>query len=254
MQIINELKNAYSNWINEQLQFRDLNGAIEITTPFLDRNNDRIQLYVIQDETGLKITDDGITLNELQMSGIDVFDSPRRIELLNFILNGYGVKSNKEELFVNATKSNFPQKKHSLIQAVMSVNDMFMTSRETVTGIFLEDVKEFLDSKDVRFTPNVSFSGKSGLVHHFDFVIPKFKDAPERVLKTFNNPSKEKTEAMLFAWADTKMTRDENSVLYAFLNDTDRKINDSILNALQEYSVKPVLWSEREKYAKELAA
>jgi hypothetical protein len=252
--IITDLKNAYSTWLNQQFTFRDLKGAIEITTPFLDRNNDRIQLYVIQDGNGLIITDDGITINELDMSGIDINNSPKRKELLDYIVNGYGIKCENNNLFVHATKTNFPQKKHSLIQAVMSVNDMFMTNRETVSGIFLEEVQMFLESKDVRFTPNISFNGKSGLVHNFDFVIPKYKNAPERILKTFNSPSKEKTEAMLFAWADTKLNRSDNSVLYAFLNDFERKINDTILNALQEYNVKPVLWSQREKYVKELVA
>ncbi|WP_143415939.1 DUF1829 domain-containing protein [Geobacillus sp. E263] len=188
------------------------------------------------------------------MSGVEVFDSPRRMDILNFILNGYGVKLNDEELYVNANISNFAQKKHSLIQAVLSVNDMFMTTRETISGIFLEEVHNFLEAKDVRFIPNVSFSGKSGLVHNFDFVIPKFKTAPERVLKTFNNPSKERTEALLFAWNDTRMARDENSVLYAFLNDSDKKISNTIINALKEYGVKPVLWSQREQYIEELIA
>jgi Domain of unknown function DUF1829/Domain of unknown function DUF1828 len=252
--MINELKNAYAEWIKEQFRFRELNGAIEITTPFLDKNNDFIQLYVVPTDNGFKITDDGNTINELMMSGVEVFDSPRRMDILNFILNGYGVKLNDEELYVNANISNFAQKKHSLIQAVLSVNDMFMTTRETISGIFLEEVHNFLEAKDVRFIPNVSFSGKSGLVHNFDFVIPKFKTAPERVLKTFNNPSKERTEALLFAWNDTRMARDENSVLYAFLNDSDKKISNTIINALKEYGVKPVLWSQREQYIEELIA
>ncbi|WP_143415938.1 DUF1828 domain-containing protein [Geobacillus sp. E263] len=63
--MINELKNAYAEWIKEQFRFRELNGAIEITTPFLDKNNDFIQLYVVPTDNGFKITDDGNTINEL---------------------------------------------------------------------------------------------------------------------------------------------------------------------------------------------
>jgi hypothetical protein len=46
--ISTELKKSYIDWINKRLDYKDLKeGAIEITTPFLDRHNDMLQIYAV---------------------------------------------------------------------------------------------------------------------------------------------------------------------------------------------------------------
>jgi hypothetical protein len=60
-----------------------------------------------------------------------------------------------------------------LLQAMLSVNDMFMTTRESVTSIFLKNIEDSLYRGKVQFTENVT--GKSGFNHKFDFVVPRFK-------------------------------------------------------------------------------
>ncbi|MFE8696189.1 DUF1829 domain-containing protein [Cytobacillus sp. FJAT-53684] len=256
MTIINQdqLKTSYINWLNEKITIRDINGVFQITSPLLDRNNDRMQIYVIPDGDSLILSDDGHVIDELQMSGCDVFSTKRRKEILDNILNKFGVKRNNEELFVKATLKDFPQKKHFLLQAMLSVNDMFMTTRENVTSIFLEEVENFLYKNDVRYSENVSFFGKSGFTHNYDFIIPKFKENPERIIKAINNPTRDKAETLLFSWDDTRETRKSEAVLYAFLNDTDKKINKNILSAFAQYDVTPILWTKKEKYIKELSA
>ena len=182
-----------------------------------------MQIYVIPDGDTLTLSDDGYIIDELQMSGCDVFSSNRRKEILDSILNKFGVKRENEELFVKATLKDFPQKKHFLLQAMLSVNDMFMTTRDNVTSIFIEEVETFLYQHDIRFTDNISFVGKSGFTHNFDFVIPKYKNTPDRVIKAINNPTREKAESLLFSWDDTKENRKSETILYAFLNDTRKK-------------------------------
>jgi hypothetical protein len=248
------LKTAYMNWLKEKVTFKDINGILQITSPLLDRNNDRMQIYVIPDGDTLILSDDGQIINELQMSGCDIFSSNKRKEILDGILNKFGVKRDKEELFVKATINDFPQKKHFLLQAMLSVNDMFMTSRESITSIFLEEVEIFLAKNDVRYSENVSFVGKSGFTHNYDFIISKYKQAPERIIKAINNPTRDKAETLLFSWDDIRETRKSEAVLYAFLNDNDKKINKSILSAFAEYDVKPILWTQKENFIRELSA
>ncbi|PAE09782.1 hypothetical protein CHI02_23390 [Niallia circulans] len=252
---LDQLKTSYLNWLNERITVRDLNGVFQITSPLVDKNNDRLQIYVVPTETGdLKLTDDGYVIDELLMSGCDIFSSKKRTELLDFILKKFGVKRDGEALYLNATLKDFPQKKHFLLQAMLSVNDMFMTTREQVTSIFLEEVENFLYINDVRYLENISFIGQSGFTHNYDFVVPKYKSSPERVIKAINNPTKEKAEALLFSWEDTKETRKSQSVLYAFLNDSEKNINKNILGAFAYYDVKPVTWSNKDKVIKELSA
>src|SRR6266496_638104 len=52
-----------------------------------------------------------------------------------------------------------------------------------VISLFIEDVKQFLDEHEVRYSPYVEFTGKSGYLHRFDFLIPKLRKQPERLLK-----------------------------------------------------------------------
>jgi hypothetical protein len=255
MPLQDQLKTSYISWLNQRLTMKDLdNGIIQITSPFLDRDNDRLQIYVVPDGDDLKLSDDGYILNELMMSGCNVFSSKKRMEILEVILNSHGIKRNGEELLVKTTLKSFPQKKHSLLQAMLSINDMFMTTRENVTSIFLEEVEKFLDESEARYSENVSFTGKSGFTHHFDFVIPKFKKHPERIIKVINNPTREKSESLLFSWDDTKETRRSDAVLYTFLNDSEKPISKNIISAFAEYNVKPVIWSKRKDYIKELSA
>lgn len=249
-----QLKTSYINWLKEKITIKDINGVLEITSPLLDRNNDRMQIYVIPDGDSLILSDDGHVINELLMAGCDVTSTKRHREILDNILNKYGVKRNDAELFVKATIKDFPQKKHFLLQAMLSVNDMFMTTRENVTSIFLEEVDNFLFNNDVRYSENVSFIGKSGFTHNYDFIIPKSRKSPERIIKAINNPTRDKAETLLFSWDDTRETRKSDSVLYAFLNDTDKKINNNILSAFAQYDVTPIQWTTKDNYIKELTA
>lgn len=41
------------------------------------------------------------------------------------ILSGFGVKKNKNEIFVKTDLEKFAMAKHNLIQAILAVNDMF---------------------------------------------------------------------------------------------------------------------------------
>lgn len=76
-----------------------------------------------------------------------------------------------------------------------------------VASLFLEDVTAWLELHDIRFTPNVKFTGRSGYDHTFDFVVPASGRAPERLIRAVNRPSRDLAEAMAFAWVDTKEVR-----------------------------------------------
>lgn len=242
---------SYTNWLKTKISVQEVNGYSEITTPFLDRNNDHLQIYVKQDGNKLVLSDDGYIINDLVLSGVDI-NTIRRKDFISIIVNSLGVKLVDETLTVEATIDNFPQKKHSLIQAMISVNDIFLTSFSRAANFFLEDVEKFLTINEVRFVPNVQFSGKSGFSHSFDFVVPKSKEQPERLIKAINNPARDKIQALIFAWTDTRESRNKDSTMLVFLNDADKPPKLEFLNAVQEYNILPLLWTEREQYITKL--
>lgn len=253
MNNVNTLIDSYYSWLKDKTAIRQLKDYVEIKTPYLDRHNDYIMLYLKHENGHYVLTDDGYTIEDLIQSGCSI-DSPKRQKILKITINGFGVQLDKDSLIVKATADNFSYKKHSLIQAILAVNDMFYLASSTVSSLFFEDVKNWLDLSEIRYTERVTFVGKSGYSRLFDFVVPKSKKAPERIIKTINNPKKSSADSIVLDWLDTRETRANNSKAYAFINDYDREVSNSVIDALTSYDINPVLWTKKENAKQELAA
>jgi hypothetical protein len=250
---IGALVDRYRSWLKDKTKLRLVNRDwVEITTPFLDRHNDSIQIYARRDDQGFLLSDDGQTLSDLEISGCPI-NSPKRKELLKVALNGFGVEENRGVLSVKAGADNFALRKHSLIQAILSVNDLFFTSNPTVFSIFKEEVGRWLEVSEIRFLPDVQFVGKTGYVHHFDFAIPRSSRSPERILKAINNPNKDSAQSLIFSWMDTREERPPESTAWAILNDREKAISTSVMEAFRQYDIHPVLWTTRGEVAPRLA-
>jgi hypothetical protein len=250
----NSLVASYIDWLRKGITVAEVGDACEITTPFLDRHNDRLQIYVKPAEGGLRLTDDGYIISDLEISGCPL-DTAARRQTLKTVLSGFGVQEQNGELSVLATVTDFAQKKHQLLQAMLAVNDMFMISKPAVTSLFVEDVQAFLDANDIRYLPAVEFTGQSGFLHKFDFVIPKSKMAPERLIRAVNHPTKQNATNVLFAVADTKKVRPPDSQAFAFLNDNlEAPLKPDVITAFSQYDVAAVRWSDRQRHVAALKA
>ena len=243
----------YWAWLRDKTTVRQIEDWVEITTPYLDRHNDYMQIYLKGNNDGFTLTDGGYTLDDLEQSGCKI-DSPKRQALLKMTLNGFGVEVKDRALNVSATQGNFGPRKHDLVQAMLAVNDLFYLASPFVSTLFYEDVVDWLELSDIRYTPKVKFTGESGYDHVFDFVIPKSRTHPERVLKAINKPSRDTAQSIAFSWIDTREARPIEARAYAVLNDSERSVPSDALNAMRNYDVRPVLWSDREDVREELAA
>lgn len=201
---------SYADWIVEQISVRTVGEYEEITTPFLDRHNDCIQIYLKEiAENNYLLTDAGYTITDLKASGCPI-DTDKRFDLLNETLRGFGVHLEEEnELTVHTSPGNFPQKKHNLIQAILAVNDLAYTSKQNIGQLFTEDVKQWLKNLNVRYIEKMAIMGKSGLGHAFDIVIAPSLDGkyPERIIQPYNNLNLQQTQALAFKWTDIRETR-----------------------------------------------
>jgi len=254
--MIGEFQNLLDNylvWLRDKTHLRQIEDWVEITTPFIDRHNDYVQIYARKSDGGYILTDDGYTINDLEQSGCKL-TSPKRQDLLKMTLNGFGIQLVDNRLEVRASGDNFAFRKHNLVQAMLAVNDMFYLAVPMVASLFYEDVVAWLDAQEIRYTPRVKFTGQSGYDHLFDFVIPKSRQQPERILQAINRPNRETAQALAFSWIDTKEVRAPESKAYAILNDSEQTVSPSVIDALRSYDVKPVVWSQRDQTAQELAA
>ncbi|MFW6161700.1 MAG: DUF6978 family protein [Planctomycetota bacterium] len=250
---IERLLDAYASWLRDKTTLERLADWVEITTPYLDRHNDHLQIYVRRDNGGFLLTDDSHVISDLRLSGCEL-DTPKRGELLEQVLNGFGVERQEDALVVQASRSDFASRKHNLVQAMLAVDDLFALAQPVVASLFLEDVTAWLEAHAIRYAAKVKLAGKSGFDHMFDFLIPKSDRRPERLLRALSSPTRSHAESFAFAWVDTRETRPEEARAYALLNDSESRPQGALLDALRRYGISPILWSEREDAREELAA
>ena len=246
---------SYWEWLKNNTYIKKLkNGWTEIATPFLDRHNDSLTIYAYKDGNEIRLSDDGYILSDLEMWGCSI-KSEQRKRILNQFLNGYGITLEDGALTAIANIQSFPHKNNILLQPMLSVNYMFMLSKNEVQSIFIEDVSKFFDEQNIINTPDVKISGKSGFDYKIDFIIPKSPrvNLPERFIIALNKPKTEAVKNALFAWDDIKNNRPgKDNDLIVFLNDAE-SYDKKLERALTQYNALPVPWSNRFEVRDKLA-
>lgn len=249
MNWINKLMDEYYVFLKEKTILTESIGSewIEISTPFTGLFNDTIDIYVKNQDNRIILSDDGNTMRNLELSGMEVSRSQKRKEILERILINYGVRFSNNELITEATEKDFPQKKLNLLSAISETNDLYYLVRQTVASIFREDVKAYLDEHKLIYTPHFISKGSTGLEFTFDFQLAYRKT--EIIIKSFNSINKMNLPNFLFTWEDIKKVRERQTgkevIGLAIINDVDREVKDEYLEALQSYHAQYILWSQR---------
>ena len=73
-------------------------------------------------------------------------------------------------------------------------------------------------------------------------------------MRTVNRPDRQTVQSFVFAWLDTRDTRAPDARAYAILNDEARRMPAGVMDALSEYGMRGVAWSERDSALPDLAA
>ena len=53
---VQNLINEYTRWLSDKTKLRQIKDLVEITTPYLDRHNDYLQIYVRKENGGYIIS------------------------------------------------------------------------------------------------------------------------------------------------------------------------------------------------------
>ena len=249
------LASSYASWLKNGIDAKSMSDTTsELTTPFVDRHNDHLQVYAERRAPDLfLLTDDGYIWSELKSSGVETRGS-RREDVVQSLLSGHGVQLKGRELQIESSSAELGKKVHNLVQAMLSLDDMFVLAQPTTGPTFIHDVAHFFDESDIRYTAAAKFSGKSGLDHLINFVIPKSRRAPERFVQVINSPRRDRIQNLLFAVSDTRTVRQGDTEFYAVVNDSRRGVEADVATALNTYDVKARAWSHRQEMVEELAA
>lgn len=245
MNEIEVLVNQYITWYKDEIKIKKLQDSSVIMTPFLDQNNDYISIYVELEGDEIILSDDGYYLNNLEMYGVNI--TKNRKEIIDNICSQFDAFIEDSEITIKCHKREYPAAMHRMIQVILSIDDLYNISQGRIKSLFFDDVKAYFDSKEIYYTENVQFSGKTKYTHKFDFLFQRNKDNPERICKLLNNATKTNMATLIFSWLDTKETRGDMSKLFVLIND-ENKIDKGVVNGFSEYEITPYKWSEIENH------
>lgn len=248
-----DLAQRYADWFISAMAVKEFGQFAELTTPFLDRHNDYIQVYVSRTRIGgYVVTDDGGSIAELEASGVDITSTKTRSEVFGSILQGFKIRQlSNGALAATATDDDLAERINDLLQAVMAVQDLYVLARRRVARMFYEDVEVFLEQAGAVFAARESVPGKSGYKQRVDFLLPPVNGTPTRILQAVQNPAKTFVEHQIFLIEDVRPALPEMRP-YALLNDRDFEIPGETYAAFDQYNIRAVGWSQRETIQREL--
>ncbi len=182
------------------------------------------------------------------MSGVKL-DTPKRDKIFKSTLNGYGVRlGENNDLYIEANLSNVGQKKHNLLQAIISVNDLYTLSTENIISLFKEDVENYFLTKDIIYSKDIKITGKSGFDHNIDFIISATKRKPERLIRAINNPKKDAVLSAIMAFSDIQAIREQKTDNMIIYNDIINPPSTDVLNAMKMYQIVDIPWSRKDEF------
>ena len=83
---VQNLMSDYLNWLKNRTVLKQVSHEwVEIETPYLDRHNDYLSIYVRRENSYFEITDGGYIINDLKMSGCSL-DKGQRAKNLRVLL------------------------------------------------------------------------------------------------------------------------------------------------------------------------
>ena len=154
MDRINNLMNQYFDWLKEQANATKIGEYYEINSPFLDSQNDFMQLYVKFENNKVYFTDDGFTINSLVQRGLNL--TSKRIQQIKSTIAQFGITlEDKTCLVAEASAHNPEQRMHMFIQAMLRLDNIFSNLPAHSTSTFIDDISEFFTQRDIYCLKNV---------------------------------------------------------------------------------------------------
>jgi len=112
---IQKMLDEYTGWLRSEITVTNFGEYHELTTPYLDRYNDYLQIYVKPEADGrMATTDDSYIIDNLISAGMSFKAGAKRKIMLDRILQNFSLQLDGNAITTTATASNFPQKKHQM--------------------------------------------------------------------------------------------------------------------------------------------
>lgn len=240
-----KLIDDYVKWYKENVIVKNCDGYSELITPYVNHLNDRIRLYVeMTGEQTLRISDDGQTLNELELFGLDVTTKTRQTIIFS-VLRQFGTQLDGDLVYIDTDIKHFPKAKHKLIQTIIRLYDLVTTRRSIITSLFAEEVQDYLFQSDIGGTPNVKLTGRSGIDYQVDYIVGARKNRPEIWIQTLNRFDFNSFTTLDYTYRDISEGRGANNQAKKLLiyNDLENQASNKALQAAKQSEIVTIPWS-----------
>jgi hypothetical protein len=225
---------------------REEDGYLTIVTPFEHADGDYIELYLVEENDRLILTDHAETLAILASYGFELKRSVKRARLLDSILKAANVHIFQGALRIEVeSMADLIPAIVRLSQASVQAGDLLFTMRYGAGTAFKEEVEEFLVERQLRYQTNYRVFGRSQQQYSVDFYIERRRPV---LLQTLSSGSTNYVETLISKtvrmWYD--ITRVDGRYEYVSLLDDSVDVwKPSHMELLSDLS-KVVAWGERE--------
>lgn len=241
------LIDTYLDWYKKKITVKELENAEQIITPYVNHINDRISIFIeFLDNDNIRLSDDGITFDELDLMSLNI-DTETRKKLIADTLLKYSLTLDNGIISTVAENINeFPQKKHNLIQAILSIYDLLMTNRTNVKGIFKAEALTFFFENDFGGNAGVKFTGESGIDYLIDYSLGATTKRPNTIIKLQNNVEFANVTEQVFIAQDLKNEPTlKNKGLRYVMVIGNQKIPDRVAQAASYSDIEIIRFEEK---------
>ena len=122
-----DISKEYTNWLYKNMSQEKISeNILEITTPFLNRHNDYIQIYINYISDGyIEINDHGYIIGDLLMDDHDI-ENNEKTEFLKTIIKKMNLRLKGEIIYKTVgDPKEIPAAMHSLIQALIYISNTY---------------------------------------------------------------------------------------------------------------------------------
>jgi hypothetical protein len=139
-----QLKNALCATFCSGFEVNVVPSGYAVSSIFTDRSGDRISLYLIAEDDGYRLEDDGEYLSRLVASGMEI-ERGQRGQLLDAILASEQAYWDRDTFEIRTgvfAESEIAQRTGSFLSALIRARDLELITRELVRSTFREDAME----------------------------------------------------------------------------------------------------------------
>jgi hypothetical protein len=195
-----QLENALCAAFCSAFEVNVVPSGYAVSSIFMDRSGDRISLYLVAEDGGYRLEDDGEYLSRLVASGIEI-ERGQRGQLLDAILESEKAYWDRDTFEIRTglfSEPEIAQRTGSFLSALIRARDLELITRDLVRSTFREDAMRAIVE---RFGPIANIEEDIAVNRDFADFLSDAVVSPKRIGKKgaiyFVNTNEKLSEALL---------------------------------------------------------